>query len=250
MDEQTALELDTIFSRNSRKYAEDAFLSRKLGKVHTGLHRLFESPKESLFHWTQPGNVGNTGGGSPKPHGTHYWSPGDPALFDCAGISGQEDNFYFYCPLPMPTTLPSRVVDFRTHQITDFSQWQALEWQQQLTLGRKIYNMAWQFSASSGIRIYDKANEKWIPSGIDPKASPDFTKPVSTRCEFSLNQNAVTHVSITIEQGNVSASYAVGITQLAPSTNGRDKLTLALQVDPKKGASCSLQIADIELRYI
>jgi hypothetical protein len=173
------------------------------------------------------------------------WTPCDPALFTCNGVPKQEDNFYFYMPLPMPAVLPWMVVDDRAHKIADLTNWQGLEWQEQITLNGKIYNMAYQFSLSSGVRIYDKTHEQWIatPNQIP---LPDFTKGVKTRCLFALGTSGVTHVSITIN----GVPYPVGVTQAATPTKNANKFTIAEQVDPKPGGACALSVGNVELRYL
>lgn len=222
------------------------FLFKDNGTVHTGLQRLPISDHETSFKWTQPGNVGNTGGQSTKPHGSFSWLNDNVAVANCKGIANQEDNFYFYMSLPIPSKLPTRVVDYRTHTIDNTTNWQGLEWQQQLSLGGKTWNCgAWQFSFTSGIRIWNHQDKKWNPAPSNIPF-PNFTKTVTTRCEYALTPDTMTHVSITIND----AVYVVGISQPAVVSTSPDKFTIAEQIDPKKGLACNLIVSDIELRYI
>lgn len=54
--------------------AAESILQRK-PVIYAGLEKfgLFTADKKVPFQWIQPGNTGNTGGGSPLPHGTETW---------------------------------------------------------------------------------------------------------------------------------------------------------------------------------
>lgn len=252
MDQQTLIEVSSAVDAACTRAAakehqnyEDAFLGGKLGSEYLGLHRYPESVKEGIYRWYQPPVVGNTDPKKIVPHGLHNWSAGDPGLFSCKGAPNQEDNFYVYMLLPNGP-LPRRIFDFRTHQITDPSQWQALEWQSQITVGGKTHNMAVQAEMIDKVwRFFDYTNKKWIafPAGMP---FPDFTKPVQTITEFGLDSSSTTHIALYIN----GTRYVLNVAQSATITTGSDKATVAFQIDPKKGAVCDLAIAQIDLRMV
>lgn len=246
LTQQDVIELETAIDHICQRRTEDAFLNDTQGQAFLGLHRLPIVDKETLWHWTQPGNVGNDPGkiGQGNPTAEFSFTPGDPAKFTAKGPTNAQANVYLYMALPIPKSLPARVVDIRTHQIADLTGWQALEWQEQLTMGGKIYNLAWQFSFTSGVRIFNYGLSKWEPVASVPM--PDFTKPVKTKCSFSLNATGVIHESIEIN----GTLYPVGLSHDAIPTKFGDKLTIAEQIDPKRGGLCSLAISQLDLRYV
>src|SRR6476469_742519 len=56
--------------------AAESILQRK-PVIYAGLEKfgLFTADKKIPFQWIQPGNTGNSGGGSPLSHGTETWTP-------------------------------------------------------------------------------------------------------------------------------------------------------------------------------
>lgn len=245
MDIDTQKALDDILETVSSAYADDSYINGVIGETYSGLHRMGNSTKENQFKWLQPANVGNTDPKAVVPHGTYAWLPGDPATFTCKGAPANEDNFYFYMPLPIPSSLPKAVVDERTHTISDLTGWQALEWQQQLTFHGATYNMAWQFSITSGVRTFNFNTQKW--QSVLGISMPDFSKGVRTKCVYTLKEDGTTiHESIEIN----GVKYTVGTSQKPNLLGKPDKFTISEQVDPKKGGYCVLSIGNIELRYV
>jgi hypothetical protein len=230
--------------------AEDAFLNGRFGQEFLGLQRMTLAPKETTMLWTQPGNVGNDPGkiGPGQPVAGYGWSPGETATLIAKAPSTQWANVYLYMKLPTPTALPRRLVDSRTFLIQDLSGWQALEFQSQVAMGGLTYNMAWQANfVQKRWRYFDYTNTKWIEVPLAASVSfPDFTKPVTLAAEFALDGQSTTHVALTIN----GTRYAVGIRQAATAKNPPDKLTTAVQIDPKPAGSCSLQISQHDVRYL
>ena len=229
---------------------EDAFISG-IGYVYGNLQRwpMNSQNKEGLFTWTQPGNVGNDPGqiGAGHPTTQASLTPGDVAQFTAKSPVGVYANAYFYMALPVPEVMPTRFVDFRTHQIADLSGWQALEFQQQLIWNGKIYNMAWQFNINGKVvRCFDYTKSQWLPLLTIP--FPDMTKPLVTICEFAIDSFRTTHVAITIN----GVRYPVGVRQPATLTTSKaNKLTAGEQIDPNnKGLQCAMSVSNIELRYL
>lgn len=204
---------------------EDAFLTGELGTAHTNLHLYPESGQEGLSSWFQPGNSGNSGGASPKPHGTSVWTPGNPTTVTVKP-AGPYDNFYFVKDLPIVLP-PSRLVSVRQHSIVNLSGWQALEFEQELHWGGCVYNMAWQFDlANKLVRYFDYTDSVWLQTRI---ALPPLNG-LLTVAEFAVDPVAqtTTHVALTIN----GVRYLVNVTQKAtPKTGLGTKLTIAEQMD-------------------
>lgn len=264
MDQATQLALDSIVERyaadqvvKERLNAEDAFLYGRFGQEFLGLQNYREASAQLNYRWNQPGNVGNDPGqiGTGKPSATYTYAAGDASSGDAAVLTAKGPanawaNIYFYMKLPTPVALPRRLVDSRTFLIQDLSGWQALEWQSQITMNGLTYNMAWQANLNSKRwRYFDYTKTQWIeilPSNIFP--FPDFTKPVTLAAEFALDGQSTTHVALTIN----GTKYHVGIKQAATviADKSAAKFTSAVQIDPKPGGSCSLQISQHDVRYI
>jgi len=230
---------------------EDAFISGK-GKVYSTLQRwpMNAQNKEGLFTWTQPGNVGNDPDkiGPGNPTAVASFTPGDSASFTAKSPVGVYANAYLYMVLPVPETFPTRLVDFRTHTISDLSGWQALEFQQQLQWNGKIYNCAYQFNINAKtVRIFDYTSSKWIALPVTIPF-PDLSKPLVTIAEFALDSFGTTHVALTIN----GARYSVGVKQLSTLTTSKvNKYTCGEQIDPNnKGLQCQVSVGNIEVRFL
>lgn len=231
----------------ARGNVEDAFLFGKYGE-YLNLQRATETAKETIWRWTQPGNVGNDPSkiGPGNPTATHTWTPGDVATLTAKGSAIAQANIYFYMSLPMLAVMPKRVVDHRIHQIVDLSTWRAPEWQWQETRGGMIRNGALQFNLLTKKLRYFVYNDTWHDFLTQPPF-PDFTKPVETWTEFALDAGGITHVAVTIN----GSRYALGVTNPAVAKAGAaDKLTVATQIDPLKDGFCSLAITACDLRLV
>lgn len=231
---------------NAQQYAEEEFLYGRIGTEHTDLQYRAEFPVEHEGLWNQPGNVGNDPGsiGAGKPTAGYNFTPGKTATLSAKGPAGAYANVYLYMRLPTPTTLPKRLVDSRTFQIQDLSGWQALEFQSQITMAGLTYNLAWQANIVKKVwRVFNFTATQWMESLSIP--FPDFTKPVILAAAFALDGQSATHVTLTIN----GTKYPVGIQQAATPTKNADKFTTAVQIDPKPGGSCALQISQHDVRF-
>lgn len=235
--------VDAYAASFAKDFATAGFIADSLGMTYQGLHLYPESAGESLKRWTFPGVVGNTDPVKKVAHGTHGWSPGDPAMFNCNPSPLNEDNYYCYMKLPMPAKLPSQIVDERQFVIANSQNWQGLEWQWQITMGGNVYNGAWQLSSVSGVRTFDYTAGKWVTTGLP---LPDMSKVITARCLYKLDSKSCQHVAIKLN----GIQFALNISRTPTPTKSSDKFTVAFQVDPKKGQPCSLQILDTSLRYI
>lgn len=203
----------------------EAFLMGEIGLEYTNLQNYPQSDKEGTTGWYQPGNVGNTGGGSAKPHGTSIWTAG-PVAAVSARPAGPYDNFYWVKDLPVPLNAPTRLVSVRQHSVSNVAGWQALEFEHQLQWAGRVYNMAWQFDiADKAVRYFDYTTSAWIATKVSMPSLADLV----TVAEFSIDTltGTVTHVALTIN-GMV---YPIGVTQAAPAKAGPNKLTIAEQMD-------------------
>lgn len=227
---------------------DNAFLFDQIGVAFTDLHLLPTAPQESQVGWFQPGNVGNSGGGSAKAHGTSTWIPG--ALVTTKPVIPY-DNFYFVLDLPVPETAPSRFVSVRQHSINNLNGWQALEFEHHFQWNGKIYNMAWQFDiADKAVRYFhytgDPKTEDWVSTKIPLPSLTDLV----TVAEFSIDTltGTVTHVALTIN----GKLYPVNVTQQATAKPGiPNKLTIAEQMDSTaKPVPFSMTIGQCDLRYV
>jgi hypothetical protein len=119
----------------------------------------------------QPGNVGNSGGGSTKPHGTYAISR-DPQKLSVVPV-GQYDNFYFLKRLStvIPASKLSSASQFShvgTYLISNLNACQALEGDMQLQIGAKIWNIGWQLLPGTlwKLRIWNRSGMTWVDTGI------------------------------------------------------------------------------------
>ena len=72
---------------------------------------LFAADKKIPFQWIQPGNTGNTGGGSNLAHGSETWTitpNGTIMAVSPKNIAPRSDNFDNYMVLPFPEVPPKR----------------------------------------------------------------------------------------------------------------------------------------------
>lgn len=232
----------------ARGNAEDAFLYGKYGE-YLNLQRATEMTKETVGHWHFGGNVGNNPGeiGAGHPTVTYTFTPGDTAVLTAKGSLLGQANLYYYMPLamPVPTSLPRRIVDVRTFQIVYLKPWRALEWQSQIIRAGKIHNCAIQLEVLNKTVNYFIYGDTWHPFPQQP-AFPDLTKPVQIYTEFALDEKSTTHVAITIN----GVRYPLGVTNPVFNKTAGDKATCAIQIDPFKDGNCSLQISDCSLRLI
>lgn len=210
----------------------------------TNLHRMPKADVESYFAWSQPGNVGNKGGGNKvKPHGSFDWIPASglstPAIFSCQAIDW--DNFYLYMRFPnlWSATLPSRLTMVHVFGGSPIPI-QAIEWQCQITDEQnRTHNMAFQLEVPrKEVSIYDKATELWEPTKGIP--FPDFSNPVTVVSEFALDPGSTTHVAISFN----GVRYPIGTTKTTVKQQLGQKYTTGIQIDPKKNASCLLDVGN------
>lgn len=212
---------------------------------HTDLHleQLIPGTKEVLFKWLQPGNVGNTGGGSALPHGTSIWATalGSATVITVKPVaidSKQSDDFYYYMLLPFPASTPRRFIwkasNYSCRTAADWANCQALEFQNEIIIAGHVHNMGWQFNPhEKAMKYFNFVAQQWQAFGGIPL--PDMGQPCSVLAEFSIDRDAhtTTHEAITLN----GTRYLVNVTQPCggkPATVS--KFTTSVQLDCKPNA--------------
>lgn len=225
-----------------QKQTEDDFLYGRNGEF-LDLQRRPESKIETIGSWHYNGNVGNDPDkiGPGHPTAAYSWTPGDTGILTATGSVGV--NVYLYMPLPMPATLPRRVVDCRTHRILNTATWRAPEFQFQFVKDGQLHNAALQWHLLTKKLKYFIYGDTWHEFPFQPPF-PDFTKPVQTYAEFAMDAKTTTHVSVTIN----GATYPLGVTNPTFPKVQADKFTVGVQIDPQVG-SCALQISQHDVRF-
>jgi hypothetical protein len=175
---------------------------------------------EKRNDWIQPGNVGNTGGGSTAPHGTFNMIPGSPATFTCQGAIPY-DNGYWYTVIDN-TGLLSNAKRFRYDLEVqagwdDLAAMQALEFELQLTIAGLVFNMAWQADSVTKLwRTFNYSIKQWEPTQIAFDSALMAGKFCSISSEFVINPDkSVTHSLLSID----GLSHALAITHVSAQSD-------------------------------
>ena len=224
-----AAQLDTQLSIASKKSKPT---------VYAGLEKLPIGPDDkTLFRWAQPGNTGNTGGGSPKPHGTYTWTPGPAGTKISIKPAGAYDNFFFYCPMTYPTVPPSRLRftagDWSAATSGDWNKSQQMEWQVEEFRSGFQYTCGGAVNPQSGL-MYWAGAKKWqaFPGGsnINSLGAPAFIQ-----CEYTLDQTAHTFRLEWIVFNGVM--MPAGITILAVQAPiSKQEYSISVQMDANSSA--------------
>lgn len=156
---------------------------------------------EQLSNWQQPGNVGNSGGGSTQPHGTFLMTPAVPGQFSAKPASPY-DNGYNYIDLTpdfSPGFTPSYFaykLQFMFPTAADLAACQANEFELQQNFNNHVFNMAW--SPFGGLwHSFDYNVSKWIPTTIPAVLTPGQW--VKVRADFLRGaDNTLTHLTLRV----------------------------------------------------
>jgi len=195
--------------------------------------------------WIQPGNVGDTGGGSSAaPTGTFLLTTG--SVFSAKGAAPY-NNGYFYKVIAgnfAASTLYTYGLDFMFPTAADLAASQGIEFEIQLNIGSKIYNMAWQadFLGSKLWRTFDYNLSDWEPTSIAivPPVPGVFT---SVQGKFLCDgAGNTTHLTFTVD----GVEYPVNVTRPATAKVESNYLHAAFQLDsngltPPTPYSCHVQ---------
>jgi len=214
--------------------------------VYPGLqsNALFAADKKIPFEWIQPGNVGNTGGGSPATHGSETWTvkPGQPTdiEFAPANIAPKSDDFFNYSVLPYPSVPPEELFmscrNFAAKSEADWANAQQLEGPQVEYIGGGFQNTCcWSASPTTGLHYWAGA-DKWQP--FKPAGAPimvDLGKPTPWMAFFTLDHVANTFTYEWLVIGDTL--YEVNITvEGVPAALARKEFSVAVQGDGKATA--------------
>lgn len=193
---------------------------------------------ETRTDWIQPGNVGNTGGGSSAPHGAFQMIPaaavGSPATFTAQGAIPY-DNGYWYAVLDNVGRF-SAATRFRYDLAVqagwaDLAAMQALEFELQLTVAGLVHNMAWQADSASKLwRTFNYSTKQWEPTGIVFDSSLTAGKFCPISAEFVINPDkSVTHASLVIN--GVANALAITHVSVQSDPATANYLHAAFQLD-------------------
>jgi len=170
------------------------------------------------YEYEQPGNTGDTGGGSEKPHGTYTLTPGPGTLDVQVMPAAPYNNFYFYTNLQTASE-QSRFVwgggwCFPTE--ADRSASQGLEWEIELCLGGDVWNMAWQIllkpgsNEKQGFRAFDYTHSKWVAVPAVP-FDPHWLDPgkiLICEAEYISGRTAEQHVALTVNGNRTPVTFS------------------------------------------
>lgn len=206
---------------------------------------------ERLAGWLQPGNVGNTGGGSPVPHGTYELSLGSTVTPAMAVIQPAYpyDNYYFYRTLGQfnAATQFQLAMEFMLPTAADLAASQAIEMELQQANGAFIFNMALQFTLAGPrtLKIFNYATKVWEDTGIAFTLLPGNWMAVAA--QFARTATAMTHVGVYLN----GTHYPIGKTH-AGTSSGSSYLNAAFQMDSTGGTpppSYKLQIQNYNVSW-
>lgn len=253
-----ASQLNTLISSLNTRLADTKRVTMAGMTCYTGMQRWeanTTSNKEQIGVWIDSG--GHTAQSNPgintTPHGTFTWTPGDEtkaARIDFKPAAGW-DNIFIYERFPLPTSLPSVVIDKRTFSLspTDRAAVNCIEWQQEFIWKGKVYNLGWQWNfGSKAIRYFDFTAQTWKSTGIPFTDLGAVPTEVVTEHLLDETNGKTTHLAISI--GGIR--FPVNITQSATPISAADKYTVSIfQLDSNsKGTPFGLNIHKAESRYL
>lgn len=195
-------------------------------------------------NWLQPGNAGNTGGSSTKPHGTYtITNLSNYTIFTIHPASGF-DNYYFYQKLGAHNSATSfewlGEIAFPTAADLD-PKCRCLEWEMEQCIAGFSYNMAWQINfAGNSWRLFNIATRTWEESGVPftgLRTAFAPTKFVSFRAEYTVNHTAktTTHVALSINGTRYVINHTnPGVQRWGATSN---YLNYAFQMDTQSNAA-------------
>lgn len=216
-------------------------------------NQLFAADKKIPFQWIQPGNTGNTGGGSPLPHGTETWvtGPGGTIITSVPqNIAPRSDNFDNYMVLPYPTLPPRRmrtwVKNYSARTPADWAKSQQMEGPViEYKGGGAQYTCAWSFNPKTGLHYWGGATGTWIQF-LDSTGSPimiNLDGPTYIEHETSLDQNAktFTYQWVLINGRLILANKKVNAVAIPTSVQEH---TIAVQLDCQPAAPSYQAVLD------
>lgn len=189
------------------------------------------SNMEALKDWTQPGTVGNTGGGSiagPKQGGL---TPGSPAVAFLKP-TGPYQNQYNVRTVGAPGSANAMTMfryrlRFMFPTAADIAAHQAFEFELQQNVGSRIYNMAWQRRPNDEWYSFNYGSTSWEASGIAVgQLIPGQWIDVEAAFLRGLDET-MTHLTLGVD----GVSNMVNVTREATARTESDYLNAAFQLD-------------------
>lgn len=189
---------------------EGLLVTQKQHTVYSNLQAipLFPHDNKIPFQWIQPGNVGNTGGGSTKSHGTMEWhvQPDNSLVITVHPVNinnKDSDDFFNYCILPYPRIIPTNLTFSALYGCKLASDWAKC---QQLELQDEIFNNGFQYTCGAAFNphsgfFYWAGAQKWQPFKIDPKLL-DFSRPQLVDFDFEIDYNNHTYLYNYVQIGS------------------------------------------------
>jgi hypothetical protein len=186
---------------------------------------------QTLTNWVQPGNVGDSGGGSGRTNGTFILTPGNPATFSANGAYPY-NNGYWYTTLGKFDWANKWTfhLEIQFPTLYDFTSSQAIEFELQQDVGGYIFNMAWQANfvgASKTWKTFDYTNKVFESTGIPVNFSL-FNTQQYCRMEavYTRTANTTTHVSLKINDilYQINKTRPAFARVLSPHTNAAFQL--------------------------
>lgn len=183
---------------------------------------------EAKAGWIQPGNVGDTGGGSGKPNGSFLMTAGTPATFSVKGAYPY-NNSYWYLPVGArnQATQFQLALAFMFPTASDLAASQAVEMELQQSTGLLVFNMAIQFTLAGAhtLKIFNYAAKQWEDTGIPFVLTPGQWTTVAA--QFVRTATEMTHVGVTLN----GVAHPIGKSHAGTATNGAGYLNAAFQLD-------------------
>lgn len=219
--------------------------------VFTGLEKNPEVGSKTLMKWWQPGNTGNTGGGSTAKHGSFTWSPSDIGTIFAikpANISPKSDNFFNMLLLPYPEKAPRRLrwsaSDYSALSPTDWNNSQQMEFQIEIFWGGFQYTCGWAVNPHSGLFFWGAA-DKWV---LFDKTINSLAEPTCINAEFYLDTSQKTFNVAWISMNGRMISVDKTVKALASSHS--NEFSVAVQLDGKASAPAySARINNLSAEY-
>lgn len=211
--------------------------------------------------WIQPGNVGDTGGGSTILNGTFLMTPATleipaaaavpaaPAIFSAQG-NYPYNNGYWYCVIPGAwdaMTYFRYQLQFMLPTAADLAASEAVEFELQQNVGSHIYNMAWQadIAGTKVWRTFDYNLSEWVPTSIPVSIVPGQWNVIEA-VYLRGADGSLTHISLSIN----GVIYPVNITKTATPKVESDYVHCAFQLDsgsPAVPYTCHVQGVNVAM---
>lgn len=187
------------------------------------------SNMEALTDWTQPGTVGNTGGGSTAGPIQGGMTQGSPAVAFLKP-TGPYQNQYNVRSVPGSwdaMTYFEYRLRFMFPTAQDIAAHQAFEFELQQNVGGHIYNMAWQRRPKDFWYSFNYSTSSWESSGI-PVGQLIPGQWIDVAASFLRGGDAtLTHLALRVD----GLTTQVNITREATARVESDYLNAAFQLD-------------------